>query len=342
MMHLSRRGFSAALASSLILAPHAARAAAAPRLNLSNLERFRRRAFELGASGLVVATADKTLLSAGEVSAVSRIASIRKSFVSALIGIAVSDGRMNLDTTVAELGIDDYSPLTAVEKRATLRNLIEARSGIYLPTAAESPAMKAARPLRGTHPPGTFWYYNNWDFNVLGDAYQRATGEDLFAGIANRILRPLGFQDFDPLRDMKWDYDPDYPRFPAYNMWMSPRDMVRFGQLFLRRGEWGGKQLVPAAWVKESTTAYSRTDHSGWGGGYGYLWWIASNIGGASTEGLPLGAFSAAGNGGRWITVFPDHDLVVAVQPIEIRGQPQSPIYTDKSAYTQLLKLLFE
>jgi CubicO group peptidase (beta-lactamase class C family) len=342
MLHLSRRDFSAALASSLILAPHAVRAAAAPRLNLSNLERFRQRAFELGVRGLVVATADKTLLSAGAASEVSRIASIRKSFVSALYGIAVADGRIDLGTTVGELGIDDYTPLTPVEKSATLRNLLQARSGIYLPTAAESPAMKAARPARGSHAPGTFWYYNNWDFNVLGDAYQRVTGEDLFAGIENRLLRPLGFQDFDPLRDMKWGYDPDYPRFPAYNMWMSASDMARFGQLFLRRGEWGGKQLVPAAWVKESTTAYSRTDHTGWGGGYGYLWWIASQIEGASTEGLPAGAFSAAGNGGRWITVFPDHDLVVALQPVEVRGQPQSEIYTDKSAYTGLLRLLFE
>jgi len=341
MPHLSRREFSAALVSSLVVAPHVARAAAAPRLNLSNLDRFRQRAFELGASGLVVTTADKTLLSAGEVSAVSRIASIRKSFVSALYGIAVADGRIGLATTVGELGIDDYTSLTSVEKGATLRDLLRARSGIYLPTAAETPAMKAARPGRGSHAPGTFWYYNNWDFNVLGDAYQRVTGEDLFAAIENRLLRPLGFQDFDPLRDMKWSFDTDHPRFPAYNMWMSARDMARFGQLFLRRGEWGGKQLVPAPWVKESTTAYSRTDHSGWGGGYGYLWWIASRIDGASTDGLPVGAFSAAGNGGRWITVFPDHDLVVAVQPVEIRGQPQSEIYTDKSAYTNLLKLLF-
>jgi CubicO group peptidase (beta-lactamase class C family) len=126
MPHLSRREFSAALASSLVLAPHAARAMAAPRLNLSNLERFRQRAFDLGARGLVVTTADKTLLSAGEVSEVSRIASIRKSFVSALYGIAAAEGRINLSATVGALGIDDYTPLTPVEKSATLRDLIEA------------------------------------------------------------------------------------------------------------------------------------------------------------------------------------------------------------------------
>jgi CubicO group peptidase (beta-lactamase class C family) len=121
----------------------------APRLNLSNLERFRQRAFDLGARGLVVATADKTLLSAGEVSEVSRIASIRKSFVSALYGIAVADGRINLAATVGELGIDDYTPLTSVEKSATLRDLLQARSGIYLPTAAAHGFPPAGRRRQG-------------------------------------------------------------------------------------------------------------------------------------------------------------------------------------------------
>ena len=100
----------------------------------------------------MVASAEETLLSAGEVSETSRIASIRKSFLSALIGIAVDDGRMRLDKTVGVLGIDDYLPLTTLEKTATLQNLIEARSGIYLPTAAETPAMRAARPPRGSTP----------------------------------------------------------------------------------------------------------------------------------------------------------------------------------------------
>ena len=340
MHHLGRREFLATVGSVSLIAGDISLAAPRRTVSDSKLEAFRRRAFELGARAVIVASAEEVLLSAGKVSEPSRIASIRKSFVSALIGIAVDDGRMRLDTSVGSLGIDDYIPLTDIEKRATLQNLIEARSGIYLPTAAETPAMKAARPPRGSHAPGTFWYYNNWDFNVLGEAYQRATGEDLFSGLQQRIFGPLGFQDFDPLRDCQWIYDSQSPRFPAYNVQMSARDMVRFGQLYLRRGQSGGKQIVPANWVAESTMAYSRTDHTGWGTGYGYLWWVASNIGGASTGGLPVGSYSAAGNGGRWITVFPAHDLVIAIQPEEAPGQ-QAEIYTDKAAYTQLLRLLF-
>ena len=340
MDDFGRRNFLASAGSALLISGSPSVAAPRQIVSQARLEAFRRHAFELGARAVVVASANETLLSAGQVSESSRIASIRKSFLSALIGIAVADGRMRLDTTVGALGIDDYVPLTALEKSATLQDLIKARSGVYLPTAAETPAMKAARPPRGSHPPGTHWYYNNWDFNVLGEAYQRATGEDLFGGLHHRIVEPLGFRDFDPLRDCKWTYDPQSPRFPAYNLWMSARDLARFGQLYLKAGRWGERQILPAAWVAESTTPCSRTDHAGWGTGYGYLWWIASRIDGASTQGLPEGAYSAAGNGGRWITVFPGHDLVVAIQPEEVRGQPQARIYTDKSAYTRLLRLL--
>jgi CubicO group peptidase (beta-lactamase class C family) len=201
--------------------------------------------------------------------------------------------------------------------------------------------MRADRPTRGSHAPGTFWYYNNWDFNVLGEVYQRATNEDLFMAIEHRIVRPLGFRDFQPLRDLKWGYDDTHPRFPAYNMWMSARDLALFGQLYLNGGRWNGAQIIPQAWVRESTAASSRTGRTGWGSGYGYMWWVASNANGGSNGGLPAGAYTAAGNGGRHITVFPDQDLVVALQPHEVPGQPQAQVYTDKSAYTKLLGLLF-
>lgn len=341
MGSMNRREFGVA-ALAMAAAPLGfASALAAPANPRRNLEAFRNRARHLGVRALVVANSRDILLSDGEVSEVSRIASIRKSFVSALFGIAVADGRIDLDRTLAQLGVDDYLPLSELEKSATISQLLQARSGVYIPTAAETPAMRAARPARGSHAPGSFWYYNNWDFNVLGEIYQRTTQEDLFAAIEHRLLRPLGFQDFEPLRDLRWGYDPQSPRFPAYNMWMSARDMVRFGQLFLRRGEWQGRRIVPESWVMESTTPRSTTGRTGWNSGYAYLWWVASDLEGASTAGLPVGSFTAAGNGGRYITIFPDHDLVVSLQPEEVQGQPQAELYTDPQAYTNLLKLLF-
>ena len=129
--------------------------------------------------------------------------------------------------------IADDLDLTASEKGARVRDLLQARSGVYHAALYETPDMAKMRPPRGSHPPGTFWYYNNWDFNVLGDIYQRVTGEGLFTAIEHRLARPLGWRDFDALRHIQWGYEPASPRFGAYNMWMSARDMVTLGQLLL-------------------------------------------------------------------------------------------------------------
>ena len=269
-----------------------------------------------------------------------RIASIRKSLLSALIGMAVAEGRMRLDATVSQLGVNDYTPLTDQERTATVRHLLQARSGVYLPTAAETQAMRAARPERGSHAPGTFWYYNNWDFNVLGEIYQRATGEGLFTALEHRLARPLGWRDFDPLRHTRWSYDAQSPRFPSYNIQMSARDMAQFGRLFLPRGRWEGNQLLPPEWVDESTQAHSLTGRPGFNSGYGYMWWVVPDDPTVDRRGLPAGTFTAAGNGGRYISVVPSLRLVVAVQPDEKRGEPPVPLYADANGYSDLLASL--
>ena len=301
------------------------------------LDAWQRRARELGVRGVVVLRGDTTLLSDGDVETPMRIASIRKSLLSALIGMAVAEGRMSLDATLSDLGVNDYTPLTDIERSATVRQLIQARSGVYLPTAAETPAMRAARPQRGSHAPGTFWYYNNWDFNVLGEIYERATGEGLFTALEHRLARPLGWRDFDPLRHARWSYDPQSPRFPAYNIQMSTRDMAAFGRLFLQRGQWQGRQLIPEAWIEESTRSYSRTGRAGFNSGYGYMWWVVPDDATVERRGVRAGTFTAAGNGGRYISVIPSMNMVVAVQPDEKRGQPPVPLYAEPNGYTDLL-----
>jgi len=104
--------------------------------------------------------------------------SCRKSFMSALYGVYVDNGTIDISKTLGELGIDD-SPfnLTDIEKTATVRMLLQARSGIYIPAAAEAPSMSESRPLRHSHLPGMFWYYNNWDFNTLCTIFEQQTGK---------------------------------------------------------------------------------------------------------------------------------------------------------------------
>lgn len=233
--------------------------------------------------------------------------SIRKSFVSALYGIHVHEGRIDLTATMGGLGIEDNEPaLTPIEKTATVKQLLQARSGVYHPALYETAAMKAKRPLRGSHEPGTFWYYNNWDFNVLGTILEQQAHTKIFADFKQRIADPIGMQDFR-VEDGKYVTGADSIH-PAYPFRMTARDMARFGLLYLRQGRWKDRQVVAADWVKESTMSYSDAGSSG---GYGYLWWIAAN--GKHLPGVELadGSYSARGAGGHYILVIPPMDLVI-------------------------------
>jgi CubicO group peptidase (beta-lactamase class C family) len=240
--------------------------------------------------------------------------SIRKSFLSALYGVFWREGKIDVTKTLAELGIDDNEPsLTEIEKRATVHDLLKARSGVYHPALAETTNMAAAKPERHSREPGTFWYYNNWDFNALGTIFNQMTGSDLFVEFERRIAEPIGMEDFDRQSDTRYQRGRQSIH-PAYPFQMTARDMARFGLLMLREGRWAGEQIVPSQWVHESSTPYSRAISHNDGtdvGGYGYMWWIA--VGGNHYPGvsLPDGTFSARGVGGHAIVVIPALDLVV-------------------------------
>jgi len=104
------------------------------------------------------------------------VRSVRKSFLSALYGIHLAEDRIDLGKTLGQLGIDDHAPgLTAIEKQATILDLLRSRSGVYHETNSETKSARAGRPARGSHPPGSFFYYNNWDFNALGAIFQQVT-----------------------------------------------------------------------------------------------------------------------------------------------------------------------
>jgi CubicO group peptidase (beta-lactamase class C family) len=233
--------------------------------------------------------------------------SMRKSLISALYGIYVADGRIDLTLTLEDLGTDDLTPLTEVEKTATVADLLSARSGVYIEAAGEAASMKALRPDRGSHAPGTFWYYNNWDFNALGTIFDQLSGEEsIYTAFDKRIADPIGMQDYDP-GELSYTYEP-YSRHPYYGFRMSTRDLARFGLLFLRDGRWGEQQVVPADWVRESTTSHSIIGPQS---GYGYMWWIGEGAGGFPNVDEGPGSYYASGLGGQNIIVMPSRNLVV-------------------------------
>jgi CubicO group peptidase (beta-lactamase class C family) len=235
--------------------------------------------------------------------------SIRKSLISALFGIEAERGRIRPDATLAELNIDDDTPLTQAERQARVRDLLRSRSGVYLPVAFESPRMQRTRPSRGSHAPGEHFYYNNWDLNVLGTIYEQETGNSIGEGFLRDIATPIGMQDFRP-EDVYWLRGPP-SRHGAFHFSISTRDLARFGQLYLDGGAWDGRQVVPRFWVGLSTTSggpvrYADRD----AGAYEYLWWVADQ--GVHLPGVNLeGAFSAQGAGGHYVLVIPDRRLVI-------------------------------
>ena len=132
----------------------------------------------------------------GDVALKIETQSVRKSFLSALYGIHVAEGRIDLGKTVGQLGIDDKEPvLTEAEKQATVLDLLRARSGVYHPVGLETAYLKATQPSRGSFAVGEHYYYNNWDFNALGTIFEKVTGTKIFEEFDRRIAKPLGMQD---------------------------------------------------------------------------------------------------------------------------------------------------
>lgn len=283
---------------------------------------------------VMIVAGGKVLDSWGAVEAKLNVHSIRKSFISALCGIQVDARRLRLEATMAELGIDDNEPrLTETEKRATVHDLLKARSGVYHSALYETARMKEKRPPRHSHAPGTFWYYNNWDFNALGTIYEQECGAGVYDDFQRLIAAPLGMEDFSPA-DCAYVTGADSIH-RAYPFRMTARDMARFGLLFLRGGLWQGRQVVPAEWVKASVTSYS---NAGTSGGYGYLWWIGQS--GVHLPGvtLPEGSYSARGAGGHYILNVPALDLVIVHRVnTDIEGRR-----VESAQFGQLVRLILE
>jgi CubicO group peptidase (beta-lactamase class C family) len=242
--------------------------------------------------------------------------SVRKSFMSALYGIYAREGIVDVNQTLAQAGVDDGpDPLTPLERQARIVDLLRARSGIYHLVDFETPAMQAARPARDSHAPGSFWYYNNWDFNTLGSILESKTGQKLGELFYKQIAQPLTMEDFRP-DDVYYitaaKSNQLLSQHPAFHFEVTARDMARFGLLYLRHGRWGEKQIVPSGWVDKSSHANEMIQFAGGpSGGYEYLWWV--EYAGVHFPGvqLPAGTFSARGAGGHHIIIIPSMDIVI-------------------------------
>ncbi|WP_404408114.1 serine hydrolase [Pseudidiomarina marina] len=269
-------------------------------------------------SSVVLMRAGKVVFEFGDIHQKHTIHSIRKPMLNALYGIYVDRGIIHLDATLEELNIDDITPLTNVEKQATVRQLLQSRSGIYLPSAATSEGMLAGMPERGAFDPGERYVYNNWDFNVAGAIFEKLTGESIYDAFYHEVAQPLGMQDFkgefitiDDNTDISkltvdgfYQYEPEKSQYPAYHFRMSAYDMALFGQLYENYGVWNGEQILSREWIEQSTTSYSVTN-TYMDFGYGLLWFVIN-----PNDERPNRSFYHTGMGVHMLGVYPDSDLV--------------------------------
>ncbi|MCB0657026.1 MAG: serine hydrolase [Saprospiraceae bacterium] len=267
-------------------------------------------------TGLMIVHKGNVVFEFGDVAEISYIASCRKSVLSMLYGEYVEDGTIRLDETIADLGLDDVGGLLPIERTATVRDIISARSGVYHKEGYPG-GMQEYAPARGSVQPGSYWLYSNWDFNVAGFIFEQKTGKNIYDEVEVKLANPLGMQDWDRSLQHK-EGDTTISRYLAYPMWFSTRDMARLGLLMLNKGKWKDQQVISAAWVDEMLK--QRTTHeelnrnvpvfldSGVNYGYGYMWWLWEAV----SDPRFAGAYSAKGAMGQNITVYPAIETVLA------------------------------
>ncbi len=260
---------------------------------------------------VLVTVGDDLLYLYGDPAQVSYIASVRKSVMAVLYGKYVKDGTIDLNATLADLDMDDVQGLLPIEKKARVMDLISARSGVYHPASNAGDASEFA-PDRGSVEPGSYFLYNNWDFNAAGAVLERTTGRNVYDIYQADLVEPLGFQDFNRKRHRKTG-NKDNSQYLAYHFHVSTRDLARIGYLMLRDGDWYGEQLVDKDWidqirsvvtpVAEMQPPETRQDEFA----YGYLWWVYEG-----DDPALQGAYTGSGYFGQYIMVIPRLDMVIS------------------------------
>lgn len=241
----------------------------------------------------------------------ANVKSVSKSVISALVGIAHARGHI----TNLEQPIGDFFPELAddPDKRAirivdllTMQAGLESTSGRNYGAWVQSrnwvrDALR--RPLLS--PPGTRVDYSTGNSHLLSALLTRATKKSTWQFAQETLAKPLGFSL------ARWPRDPQGVYFGGNDMLMTPRQMLAFGELYLRRGRVGGIEVVPGRYVDAS---FVPRGQSRWGSDryYGYGWWIRQ------LDGHP--AFYAWGYGGQFIFVVPTLDLVVTTTSVSTPG----------------------
>ena len=237
--------------------------------------------------------------------------SVAKSFVSAMVGAAIEQGHIQS----VEDRVTKYIPELAARdkrfRRIRLRHLLTMSSGLRYTAEGLPWRDDDTRTYYGTNlrtlaireshiqeRPGKVFRYNNYNPLLLGIVLERATGMPVSSYLSKTIWQPLGMQ-----WDGTWSIDSQGSGFEKMESGINARalDFAKLGSLYLHQGRWRGERVLPARWVEDTTRVESETDASK---AYGYFWWTDKRKGESF--------FSARGNKGQFVFVFPERDLVIA------------------------------
>ncbi len=228
--------------------------------------------------------------------------SCTKSFISALVGIAIAEGNLKgaHETVQACLPAYDFAQSDPRKATMTVEHLLTMSSGLDWPESDpiyqqlwRSPdwvQFVLDRPL--VYAPGEKFNYNSGCSHVLSAIIAERTGKLTQHFAQERLFTPLG------MTSAHWELNPDGLAIGGWGLELTPRDMAKFGYLYLHKGRWNEQQIVPAAWVEESVTPHIEAGEKF---EYGYQWWIYSK----------WGAYAARGRYGQLIFVIPQYEMVI-------------------------------
>ncbi len=228
--------------------------------------------------------------------------SLSKSFTSTAVGFAVAEGKVSIDDEVLKFFPDD-APTNASNnlKAMRVRDLLMMSTGHQDETSSAPDAISAKSFLAQNvpHLPGTHFKYNTPATFMQSAIVQKVTGQTVLDFLKPRLFEPLGIES--PV----WDANSQGISLGGYGLRVRTEDIAKFGQLYLQKGRWQGKQLLPAEWVEMATakqTSNGSNPKSDWNQGYGFQFWRCRH-----------NAYRGDGAFGQYCVVIPEQDAVVAI-----------------------------
>ena len=228
--------------------------------------------------------------------------SLSKSFTSTAVGLAIAEGKLSVDDEVLKFFPEDAPAEPGSNLKAMrVSDLLRMSTGHQV--EPQRPPDKAwtktflAQPV--PFKPGTHFLYNTSATYMLSAIVQKATGMTVLDYLRPRLFDPLGIEH------PTWETSPQGISTGGFGLSIRTEDIARFGQLYLQKGKWNGKQLVPAAWVEAATarqTSNGSNPKSDWDQGYGYQFWRCRH-----------GAYRGDGAFGQFCIVMPEQDAVIAI-----------------------------